>query len=67
MTLEEEDPYEADTDIDDEDIKTTNKENDSDNLKIKSKFPPLPNYFDGKTFFIFGPFSSQEVRKSINR
>ena len=35
--------------------------------KSLSKFPPLPTYFDGKIFFVFGSFSTDEVRKSINR
>ena len=35
--------------------------------KTLSKFPPLPSYFDGKIFFVFGSFSTDEVRKSINR
>ena len=35
--------------------------------KTLPKFPPLPSYFDGKIFFVFGSFSTDEVRKSINR
>ena len=32
-----------------------------------SKYPTLPNYFKDKTFFIFGTYTSNEVRKSIQR
>jgi len=35
--------------------------------KTLPNFPPLPSYFDGKIFFVFGSFSTDEVRKSINR
>jgi len=85
----DEDPYEADTDIDEDVI---NPETEMKLKKVKqetevkaiikpakngiskekstktlSGFPPLPSYFDGKMFFVFGSFSTDEVRKSINR
>ena len=85
----EEDPYEADTDIDEEVIKpetemklkkvkqetevkaivkpAKNGISKEKSTKTLSKFPPLPSYFDGKMFFVFGSFSTDEVRKSINR
>ena len=81
----EEDPYEADTDIDEDVIKpeTEMKVKQETEVKVNkpakngiskekstktlSKFPPLPSYFDGKIFFVFGSFSTDEVRKSINR
>ena len=81
----EEDPYEADTDIDEDvikpetemEVKKVKQETEikpakngiskEKSSKTLSKFPPLPSYFDGKIFFVFGSFSTDEVRKSINR
>ena len=52
------DPYEVDTDVDEENI----DEND-ENVEL----PKLPEFFAEKSFFLYGSFTSESIRKSIIR
>ena len=60
------DAYEADTDVDDDDnSKSPVKKEKNKNGGLD--FPPLPEYFSGINFMLYGSFDTDEVRKSIVR
>ena len=56
---DDEDPYEADTDVD--------EEQESDKKADKKVLPPLPEFYKGLDFFIYGQFKFEKTRKSIIR
>ena len=56
---DDDDPYEADTDVD--------EEQEGDKKAEKKVLPPLPDYYKGLEFFIYGQFKFEKTRKSIIR